>query len=249
MKRFLLISSLALTTSVAAQFTSGTVNLGTTGMTLKLDTTSTLVTLTITGNDTSYLGIGFGNIGDGMSNGADGFIYNATSNRDYTFNGIGITPSPDSSQDWTQTSNTVSGGIRTVVATRSLNGGSGDTPISNAPGNVGVFFAKGNSTTISQHSSTNRGYATLNFSGSLATDEANFAENKVILYPNPAKETISFKSGKNIRSVEVLDVTGKKIKSLELDDEIEIGDLAPGNYYLEILLNDGSKTFEKLIKK
>ncbi|MCS3871483.1 hypothetical protein J3D55_004399 [Chryseobacterium ginsenosidimutans] len=122
MKKVLLMVSMALVTSLGAQnFSSGTVSLGSTGMTVKLNTSTTLATITVTGADTSYLGIGFGN--SGMASGADGFIYNSSANRDYTFSGVGVTPSADASQDWTQTSNTTAGGIRTVVATRSLAGG------------------------------------------------------------------------------------------------------------------------------
>ncbi|KQT24787.1 secretion protein [Chryseobacterium sp. Leaf405] len=250
MKKLLLLTSIALATSLGAQFfSSGTVNLGSTGMTVKLLTSPTQVTLTLTGADSSYLGIGFGN--SGMANGADGFIYNATANRDYTFNGIGLSPTADASQDWTVTSNTTSGGIRTVVATRSLNGGAGDTSIANAAGTIGIFFARGNSTTISQHSGSNRGYATLTMGSVLATDEVDVTENKkVILYPNPAKEMVSFKNVDKIKSVDIYESTGRKVKSVKMESEsINISDLKSGNYYLEIALKDGSTSFEQLIKE
>jgi hypothetical protein len=249
MKKLLLLTSMALATSLGAQFfSSGTVNLGSTGMTVKLLTSPTQVTLTLTGADSSYLGIGFGN--SGMANGADGFIYNSTASRDYTFNGIGLSPTADASQDWTVTSNTTSGGIRTVVATRSLSGGAGDTPIANAAGTIGIFFAKGNSTTISQHSGSNRGYATLTMGSVLATDEVIAENKKVVLYPNPAKEMVSFKNVDKIKSVDIYESTGRKIRSVKMDGkEINISDLKSGNYYLEIALKDGSNSFEQLIKE
>ena len=129
-----------------AQFSSGTVSLGSSGMTVKLETTSTTVTLTLSGNSNSYLGIGFGT--SGMVNGADGFIYNSTSNRDYTFKGVGVTPSADAAQDWKETSNSIASGIRTVVATRTLAGGAGDKAIANAAGAISIFYARGSSTTL-----------------------------------------------------------------------------------------------------
>lgn len=248
MKKLLLISSLALATSVSAQFSSGAVNLGSTGMTVKLDTTPTLATITLTGSDTAYLGIGFGS--SGMASGADGFIYNSTANRDYTFNNIGVAPTPDASQDWTQTSNTTTSGIRTVVATRSLSGGAGDTAIANSVGTVNIFFAKGNSTTISQHSSSNRGYASLNMSATLGTNDLLAESKKVVLYPNPAKETVSFKNADKIKSIDIYESTGRKVRSVKLEgDNINVADLKSGSYYFEMTLKDGSLTFEKLIKE
>ncbi|MEY8761302.1 T9SS type A sorting domain-containing protein [Chryseobacterium tongliaoense] len=248
MKKVLLTLSLALATTLGAQFSSGTVSLGSTGMTVKLDTTPTLATITLKGADTSYLGIGFAS--SGMESGADGFIYNASAGRDYTFNGIGVAPTADATQDWTVTSNTTSGGIRTVIATRSLSGGSGDFAIPNAAGTINIFFARGNSTTISQHSGTNRGLTTLNMAGTLATNEVVATADKIVLYPNPAKETVSFKNADRIKSVEIYESTGRKAMSVKPNgDTISISDLKPGSYYLEIALKDGSVSYEKLIKE
>lgn len=250
MKKVLLTLSLALASTVGAQFSSGTVSLGSTGMTIKLDTSSTLATITLTGADTSYLGIGFGNVGSGMSAGADGFIYNSTTNRDYTFGGIGVPPTADAAQDWTQTSNTTSGGIRTVVATRSLSGGAGDTAIANSAGSINIFFAKGNSTTISQHSGSNRGYTTLTMAGTLGTNDLLAESKKVVLYPNPAKETVNFKNADKIKSVDVYEATGRKVKSVQVNGEnISVSDLQSGSYYFEVKLKDGSVSYQKLIKE
>lgn len=251
MKKVLLLTSMALATSLGAQFfSSGTVTLGSTGMTVKLVTSPTQATITLTGADTSYLGIGFGN--SGMANGADGFIYNSSTSRDYTFVGIGGTPVADTSQDWTQTSNTTAGGIRTVVATRSLTGGAGDTAIPNTAGSISIFFAKGPGAALSSgyHGGGNRGYATLTMGSVLATDEVAAQKNNVILYPNPAKETVNFKNADKVKSVDIYESTGRKVKTIQTDGKaINISDLKTGNYYLEIKLKDGSASFEQLIKE
>lgn len=250
MKKLLLISSLLLATTVSAQFSTGTVSLGSTGMTVKLDTTPTLVTITLTGSDTSYLGIGFGNLGEGMQSGKDGFIYNSTANRDYNFIGT-TTPNADTVQDWTQTSNTTSGGIRTVVATRSLSGGAGDTAIANAAGTINIFFAKGPSTTLSNnYHGGNRGYETLTKTAVLGTNDLLAESKKVVLYPNPAKSTVSFKNADKIKSIDIYESTGRKVRSVKLEgDNINVADLKSGSYYLEMTLQDGSLSFEKLIKE
>lgn len=248
MKKILLTLSMALASSLGAQFFStGTVNLPTASMTVKIVTNPTTVTLTLTGDSSSMLGIGFGN--SGMASGADGFIYNSTANRDYSFNGIGVTPTADPSQDWTVTSNTVSGSTRTIIATRSLSGGSGDFAISNDNASIDIFYARraGNSA-LGYHNSL-RDYATLTRTSVLATDEVAAESKNIILYPNPAKETVSFKNADKIKSVDIFESTGRKIRSIKMDKEINVSDLKSGNYYLEITLKDGSTAFEQLIKE
>ncbi|CAD7809558.1 hypothetical protein CHRY9390_02029 [Chryseobacterium aquaeductus] len=248
MKKLLLISSLALATIAHAQFSTGTVSLGSTGMTIKMDTTPTLATLTLVGADTSYLAIGFGT--NGMASGADGFIYNSASATDYTYGGIGVTPSADAVQDWTITSNTTSGGIRTLVATRSLAGGAGDMAITNAAGTMNIFFAQGGSLALVQHSGANRGYATLTKTAVLGTNDLLAESKKIVLYPNPAKETVSIKNADKIKSIDIYETTGRKVKSVKMDGEnFSISELKSGNYYLEITLKDGTLSFEKLIKE
>jgi hypothetical protein len=247
MKKLLLISSLVLATTVSAQFSSGVVTLGSTGMTVKLDTTPTTATITLTGDSNSMLGLGFGS--SGMANGADGFIYNSTSSRDYTFGGFSA-PSADPVQDWTQTSNTISGSTRTVVATRSLLGGTGDFVIPNAAGTINIFYARTSGGQSIAYHGASRGYVSLNMVASLGTNDLLAESKKVSLYPNPAKSTVSFKNADKIKSVDIYESTGRKVKTVKLESEsINVSDLKSGSYYLEITLNDGTLSFEKLIKE
>ncbi|WP_294326252.1 T9SS type A sorting domain-containing protein [uncultured Chryseobacterium sp.] len=248
MKKTLLVLSIALANFAWAQFSSGTVNLPVTGMTVKLDTTPTGVTLTLTGDSNSMLGIGFGTTG--MASGSDGFIYNASANRDYTFIGK-TTPNADPSQDWTETSNTVSGSTRTIVATRSLSGGAGDFAIPNATGTINIFYARKNGNTLGYHD-VGRDYATLTMASStLSTNEVVASEkNKFSLYPNPARATVSFRNADRINSLNLYDVTGRKVKSVRSNGEnINVESLKPGTYYFEIKLKDGTLSYEKLIKE
>ncbi len=248
MKKLLLTFSMALANFAWAQFSSGTVPLSATGMTVKLDTTPAGVTITVTGDSNSMLGIGFGSVG--MAAGSDGFIYNSTANRDYTFPGPMMAPNADTSQDWTETSNTVSGSTRTVVATRSLSGGAGDFAIANAAGTINIFYARKTGTALGYHDA-GRGYATLTMTNStLSTDEIAANSKKANLYPNPAKTTVTFKNFDKIRSLDIYDATGRKVKSVKPDGEnINVEDLKSGSYYLEILLKDGSLSYEKLMKE
>lgn len=249
MKKVLLTLSMALASSLGAQFFStGTVNLPTASMTVKIVTNPTTVTLTLTGDSNSMLGIGFGT--NGMEAGADGFVYNSSANRDYSFNGVGVTPSADPSQDWTVTSNTVSGSTRTVIATRSLAGGSGDFAITNDNSSIDIFYARrAGNLALGYHNSL-RDYITLTRTSVLATDEAGASNKNIILYPNPAKETVGFKNADKIKSVDIFESTGRKIRTEKMNGkEINISDLKSGNYYLEITLKDGSTTFEQLVKE
>jgi hypothetical protein len=250
MKKVLLTLSLAVASSLGAQFfSSGTVNMGSTGMTVKLVTSPTQATLTLTGPSTVYLGIGFGSVG--MALGADGFVYNANSTTssglDYTFGGIGSITA-DAVQDWTMTSNTTTGGIRTVVATRSLSGGTGDFAFSNTAGTINIFYALGPNLNLQQHQS--RGYANLTMGSVLATGEVAAQSKKVVLYPNPAKETVNIKNADNVKSVDIFESTGRKIRAVKMEGtELNVSDLKSGNYYFEITLKDGSTVFEQLIKE
>lgn len=247
MKKLLLISSLALATTVSAQFSSGTVNLSAAAMTVKLDTSPTTVTITLVGDSNSMMGIGFGT--SGMANGADGFIFNSSASRDFNFVGFS-TPSADAVQNWTETSNTVSGSTRTIVATRTLAGGTGDFAISNAAGTINIFYARtAGSQSLAYHSGS-RGYASLNMTASLGTNDLLAESKKVVLYPNPAKETVSFKNADKIKSIDIYESTGRKVRSVKLEsDNINVSDLKSGSYYLEMTLKDGTLSFEKLIKE
>ncbi|WP_262149209.1 T9SS type A sorting domain-containing protein [Chryseobacterium foetidum] len=247
MKKLLLISSLAFAGFAQAQFSSGTVNLTAAAMTVKLDTNATTATITLIGDSNSMMGIGFGS--SGMASGSDGFIYNSSTNRDFTFGGFN-TPSADPVQDWTQTSNTVSGSTRTVVATRSLTGGAGDFAIPNAAGTINIFYARtGGGTGIAYHGGS-RGYASLTMGATLSTKDLLAESKKVTLYPNPAKETVNFKNADQIKSIEIFESTGRKVKTVTLEGEtLDVSDLKSGSYYFEITLKDGSLTYEKLIKQ
>ncbi|GEJ45191.1 MULTISPECIES: DOMON domain-containing protein [unclassified Chryseobacterium] len=248
MKKTLLALSVLMANFALAQFSSGTVNLPATSMTVKLDTTPSGVTITVTGDSNSMLGIGFGTVG--MASGSDGFIYNSSANRDYTFVGM-TTPNADAAQDWTQTSNTVSGSTRTVVATRSLSGGAGDFAIANAAGTINIFYSRKSGGTSLGYHDAGRGYATLTMTAaSLSTNEIAANSKKVNFYPNPAKATVSFKNFDKIKSVDIYEATGRKVKSLKPESEsISVEDLRSGSYYVEILLKDGTTSYEKLIKE
>ncbi|PZU87830.1 MAG: secretion protein [Chryseobacterium sp.] len=229
-----------------SQFSTGVVSLPTTAMTIKIDTDATNVTMTLTGSSTSWLGIGFSD--EGMKAGADGFIYNSTANRDYTFNGVGVTPSADAAQNWTELSNTVSAGTRTLVVRRTLAGGAGDFAFTNSAGTLPIFYGKGTSTSLAYHGAGNKDYATLTLSPSLAVDDANASAKRVGIYPNPVKDVLNITNSDKVNSLKIYDSTGKQVLSRKSVATMDVSQLTKGFYFIEFENIDGSKSYEKIIK-
>lgn len=248
-KTLLFIGLIAVNGLFYSQFNTGTVSLPTAQMTVKFAVDATNVTMTLTGDSSSMLGIGFGEIGGGMTDGYDGYIYNSSVNRDYTFNGVGITPSADASQNWSQISNTVSGTTRTIVAMRTLAGGAEDFAFTNLAGPLAIFYSRRDGTTSLGYHGSLRDYAALTFVPSLATDE-NSLKNQISVFPNPTKDFVNFANSEKIKSLKVYDSNGKLVLSPKsVMDKIDISKLTQGFYFIEFELLDGSRKFEKIIKE
>ncbi|MEG1026692.1 MAG: T9SS type A sorting domain-containing protein [Flavobacterium sp.] len=245
MRRIFTLTAFLTLLSANAQFTSGNVNLGSTGMVVKLETTATTATLTLTGNSNSYLGIGFGSAG--MGNGSDGFIYNSQSSVDYTFTGVGSNPMADTAQHWTVVTNTVASGIRTLVATRTLAGGSEDYTIANAAANIPISYARGTGLSLQNHG-TSRGYSTLVMTAALSTED--FDQQKIKVYPNPVTDMLHFGDNGTIKKVSFYDITGRMVKTTltEGKNSIDVSTLEKGTYVVEYELTDGSTSYDKIIK-
>lgn len=75
------------------------------------------------------------------------------------------------------------------------------------------------------------------------------ADGKVLtVYPNPASDVLTIKSKEKVNKAEVYDISGKKVAA-DLDgDKVNVKNLNPGNYIINIETKEG-KTTEKFIKK
>ena len=82
----------------------------------------------------------------------------------------------------------------------------------------------------------------------LATNENGLSINDVKIYPNPAKDFINITSKKEISSVEILDLSGKKISESK-DLKINVSNLKKGIYLLNIKFGNGKSKLQKLIKQ
>lgn len=242
-KKLLSIIALAISVTSFAQFTTGTVTL-TTGMTLKIDTSSTIVTLTLTGPDNTWLGIGFG--GTSMSTVTDMFIWNSTSNRDYIAPGGQSTPSPDASQSWTISLDNVNSGVRTVVATRALVS-SGDYTFANASTAIPIIYALSNTITFGEHTGAK--------GGKLLTRSAlgveDFSLNSASVYPNPSGGNFIINSTSGVKKLNVYSQVGAFVKTFEFEgnlNQVEVNLKGfPSGVYLIELQNDQDKAWKKII--
>lgn len=159
MKKLLLYTFLGLwaVAANAQSKTTGTVSLQT-GMTAKLDlnnSTST-ATLTFTGPSDKWFALQFGSFtaSQGMASGMDVVWYNGTTLADGHMQGLGSAPATDTN-DWTVSSNTVSGTTRTIVATRAFAGGTNDFTFNYNDANIDFAYARNSGTgyTMAGHGS------------------------------------------------------------------------------------------------
>lgn len=231
----------------AQQYSTGTVQLFTTpGLqySAKIDVQGALVTLTLTGPSSRWLGIGFGQ--NSMSAGGDVVIFNGTTLSDRRFDGIGVTPLIDATQNWTVTSNTVSGAVRTVVGTRAINtGDSNDYIFSASPAPITLVFARGETLTVEYHGGGNCGSTTANFT--LGTDKFTLTASQI--YPNPSQGDFVIKTQAILQTVNIYTQTGAFVKSIEINSdeaEINVSGLQTGIYLIE-LANDEEKSWKKVI--
>lgn len=230
-----------------SQFTTGTVNLTSAGMTVKIDTTPTTVTLKLTGDSNSMLGVGFN--ATAMADLPDGFIYNSGTNLDFKLNDHAI-PTADVAQDWSVTSNTVAGSTRTIIATRSLIGGTGDFAFSNAAGTLNIIYARRAGNQALGYHGNLRDATTLTFSASLGVDEADALNKSFKIYPNPVKDILNIEFKNGINNISIYDVTGRKVVVEKPESRtLNISRLKSGVYFIEIETNDNLKLQEKFIKK
>ncbi|WP_343634622.1 Ig-like domain-containing protein [Fluviicola sp.] len=125
--------------------------------------TTTDITVTVQGPSDRFIAFGFGT---GMATGNDAIIWSTLGTgaaplqlRDHRMIGQGVEPSVDAQQDWTVISNNVSGGNRTIVASRVLNTGDANDVVFNfAATSQNLFWSKGPSATnqLQYHGASNR---------------------------------------------------------------------------------------------
>lgn len=206
----------------------------------KVDVTNTMVTVTLVGPSTSWLGIAFDAPGLMFDTGKDVLIFDGTNMTDRSFIGQ-AEPQLDAQQNWTVTSNVVNAGVRTVTATRNrVATESTDYTFPFAAQPLQLTFARGLSLTVLFHGSGNCGSTMANFT--LSTDSFDIKGSKI--YPNPANDFVTIELPDSIYGADVLvfDMQGRKVKettiSLE-NNRVDLAGLNSGSYILNIKTENG----------
>lgn len=226
--------------SWAQGYSTGTISLNNTAgvaMTAKIDV-NTLVTLTLTGPSNRWFALGFG--ASSMTAGTDVVVCHANTvalpSFDRYLTGFAA-PVSDGTQHWTVTSNTVSGSVRTIIATRALNtGDANDYTFSSNPNPISLIWAYGstaNSYTLSYHGG--RGVTSANFT----LGNNNFVLSEFMMYPNPAKDyvTIDLSDLTSNATVFIYDYLGRLVKKELLNttsSRLETSNLQKGTYIIKV---------------
>jgi Secretion system C-terminal sorting domain len=237
-KTLLSLAFIAISAFSFGQFSTGTVTNG--GLVVKIDTTPTAVTLTITAPATVWFGIGFGSNVMGTT---DIFIWSDVASRDYTAAGHWV--NADAIQSWTILSDSVISSSRTVVATRPL-AVTGNYTFVNDSSPITVIVAGGFTTTLGGHAG--RASATL---PRTALGVEDFSLKAASVYPNPSTGIFNVQTKTGLDKINVYSQIGAFVKTIEVENgslnaEINLKGLQSGVYMLE-LQNSTEKSWKKII--
>lgn len=229
-----------------------------------LNSTTSQVTLILTGPSDRWFGLGFGSqvaAGFGMngtqnSGQADLLVFTTTTAPNLTdrwFNGT-QTP-PQDTQNWTTESNTVSGSTRTLTLTRTLTTTDNNDlqmPYASTNSiNIGGVRAGSATFTVGSHGgSASAGFGTLTFT-TLGVED--FSLRATQIYPNPSNGEFVVKAKTTLEKINVYTQTGAFVKTIEVRDsadefQVNISGAETGIYLLE-LVNNNEKCWKKIIIK
>ncbi|GGD29323.1 T9SS type A sorting domain-containing protein [Flavobacterium orientale] len=224
--------------------------------TLSLNQTNSLVTLTLVGPNDRWFALQFGSFTGGMQPGTDVVYWNGSILVDAKHNGIGVAPTTDPVNNWTQVSNTnnsPSAGLRTLVYTRPFNSGDTDDYLFNySDVTIDLAYAviETATFTLQYHGGPpNRGvYLNVPLTDLSVTD---FSLNATEVYPNPSNGNFSIKTKTNLDVITIYSQTGALIRTISVNDpseniEVTVNGLQSGIYFIE-LKNKTDKSWKKII--
>jgi hypothetical protein len=86
---------------------------------------------------------------------------------------------------------------------------------------------------------------------SLGTKEVMQYDNRVQVYPNPVKDQFKINNPERMKisAVDIIDASGKMIRTLKGSEEYSVSDLPKGSYILKIHNDGGPAKITKLIKQ
>lgn len=132
----------------------------------------------------------------------------------------------------------------------SFDGGANWIEITNNSSDIGITaLAASNSTTIYGGSFSDAGTGINTLTSLLATSEANVVKGLSIA-PNPTYGDLNISTVLNVKSVEILDMNGRLIKSFGADSKkLDLSSLKVGVYAVKVNTADGKSQITKFIKK
>ncbi len=247
-KKLLLIFVFASFCLSAQVFSTGTQTLKD-NLSVNLEIDGTTTTLTLNGPANAWFAVGFDNGATNMFSSTDVFRTDGSTITDATTAGNQLPPA-DSSQDWNLVSNTVSGSIRTIVATRPNNSGdSSDFVFSNSAGSIDLIWAFGSSTTYAYHGGINRGATTLG----VTLSNKKFDTLDFDIFPNPISDKVKIQLPTSIESADIAfyDVSGRLLRKEQAtffsNNEFTIDELGSGVYFVKV--STEGKVGSKMIVK
>nr|WP_321244054.1 T9SS type A sorting domain-containing protein [uncultured Psychroserpens sp.] len=214
---------------------------------VQIDVNATTTTLTMSGPDLRWFGVGFGV--QSMTSGGDVVIFDGTSvtDRFYGFEGqpegqdaTGITPTEDreGERDWTTVSNTLDApsSVRTVISTRPNDTGNPNDYVFSATAttiDLVWALARFDNDPLVWHGTANRGITMQGLTLSEDTVEINDFK----IAPNPAKNnfTLELSAFNNNSVIEIYDVLGKKILNRKVNSITTLFDISSWNSGLYII--------------
>jgi hypothetical protein len=244
-------------TIFAQTFTTGTITFAApmSEYSVKIDVTSTLVTLTQAMPSDRWYALAFNN--NGMNSGDIIAFINTANITDRQLAGFGV-PVADAIQSWTTISNTVVGSTRTVVSTRAINTGEpNDYVFSASIGSINLACARSGSASFSlaSHGGSANAVSTVSYPVTLATTLANtdLKINDFKIFPNPAKGFTIIELPANIETgmVKIYDALGRLVKNQVIsstENTIIIEELTTGTYLVVLRTDYGNATKSLLIE-
>lgn len=218
---------------------------------VKIDVTTTQVTLTQIMPSDRWYALAFNN--NGMDSGDIVAFINTTNISDRQLGGFAV-PVADAVQSWTTISNTVTGNVRTVVSTRALNTGEPDDYVFSATaGSINLACARASSAsfTLAPHGGSANAVSTAAYSVTLDNDTFKFNDFK--MYPNPSQGLTVIELPNNIETgvVKMYDVLGRVVKNQTItatENQITTSDLKTGNYLVVLRTDYGNVTKNLIVE-
>jgi len=257
-KQLLFISALFFSLTVFSQsITTGDLDFGTQNISLNatVNTSTNIVTMTITGPQTRWFGIGFDAT---FMNGTYAIIFKENNGTIEERMLVGHSKGNLLGQELSISSDTNDGVIRTVVLTKPRNAADAnaydfpttDGSTTNVIWGFGPSGGSFDTATFMGGHSPGGVLITFNDSG-LSVEDFNNVLNAAVFYPNPSSGKINIENGREINTIAVYDMMGRVVKEINYREQstnsIDLSDLKSGMYAVLLLGDNNLRAMKRLV--